>query len=277
MKIDAHQHFWSLANPFTDWPTPDLSAIHRDFGPGDLRPLLARTGVGGTVLVQAAPALADTLYLLALASEHDVVKGVVGWIDFDAADALDQLRRLAADPALKGLRPMIQSIEQPGWVLQDRFDPLFRAMIAADLRFDGLVRARQIGDLTGLAERYPDLSIVLDHGGKPDIAGGGFAGWAADVERLARHANVHCKISGLWTEAGADLSARAIRPYVAHLLDMFGAGRLMWGSDWPVLELVGDYADWHDQAWHLFADLGDADRAAIFGGNAARFYRLDHD
>lgn len=277
MRVDAHQHFWELANPFTDWPTPDLASIYRDFGPEDLRPLLDEAGIEGTVLIQAAPSLAETQYLFALAKEHKFVKGVVGWIDFEAAEALDQLERLAFDPMLKGLRPMIQSIEEPGWVLQRAFDPLFGAMVAAGLSFDGLVRAHQIGDVAALAGRYPDLPIVLDHGGKPDVAGGAFIRWAADIDALARHANVHCKLSGLWTEAGDDISLEAIRPYAAHLLAAFGPDRLMWGSDWPVVELAGSYPDWFGQAELLLAELGEADRSRIFGGNAARFYRLDND
>jgi L-fuconolactonase len=276
MRIDAHQHFWSLANSFTDWPTPDLAAIYRDFRPEDLRPLLDEAGIEGTVLVQAVPAVAETRHLLALAKEHAFVKGVVGWIDFEAADALDQLERLASDPALKGLRPMIQSVEEPGWVLRSEFDPLFRAMIAAGLSFDGLVRAYQIGDLAQLAARYPALPIVLDHGGKPDITGDTSVRWAADIEALARHPNAHCKLSGLWTEAGGDISVEAIRPYAAHLVAAFGPERLMWGSDWPVVELAGPYAGWYEQAGLLLSGLSEADREGIFGGNAARFYRIDN-
>ncbi len=277
MRIDAHQHFWELANPFTDWPTPDIAAIYRDFRPQDLRPLLEATDIGGTVLVQAAADLSETRYLLDLAKHHPFVRGVVGWIDFEAADALNQLEALASDPVLKGLRPMIQSIEESGWVLRSEFEPLFRAMIAKGLCFDGLVRAHQIGDITQLAARYPDLQIVLDHGGKPDIAGGACAGWMADVETLARHPNVHCKLSGFWTEAGEDIGIDVIRPYAAHLLTAFGADRLMWGSDWPVVELAGSYTDWIAQAELLLADVDDADRTSIFGGNALRFYRLCDD
>ncbi|WP_200866533.1 amidohydrolase family protein [Sphingobium sp. C100] len=272
--IDAHQHFWALANPFTAWPTPDLAAIHRDFAPDDLRPLLAQAGVTGTILVQAAPDVDETRFLLGLADAHDFVKGVVGWIDFEAVDALDQLRQLASNPWLKGLRPMIQSIEEPGWVLRSEFDPIFQEMIAQGLRFDALVRAHQIGDIASLAGRYPALPIVLDHGGKPDIVGEAVAGWAADIGRLARHANAHCKLSGLWTEAGDDISPQAIGPYADHLLAAFGVQRLMWGSDWPVVELAGRYGDWLAQARRLLAGLDEAGLAAVFGGNATRFYRV---
>jgi len=274
MKIDAHQHFWTLANPFTDWPGPDLAAIHRDFGPADLAPHLARTGVDGTVLVQAAPDLAETQYILDLAAQTRFVKGVVGWIDFDADDAIAQLHALADHRLLKGLRAMIQSVGEPGWILHSAREPVLRAMVARGLRFDALVRADQIGDIVELAARHPDLPIVLDHGGKPDIAARAFAGWANDIERLAAHPHVWCKLSGLWTEAGADHTVAAIAPYAHQVLACFGTDRVMWGSDWPVLELAGEYDQWFAQAQMLVGDF-DATRAeAVMGGNAARFYGL---
>jgi L-fuconolactonase len=277
MKIDAHQHFWTLANPFTDWPGPDLAAIHRDFGPADLAPHLARSGVDGTVLVQAAPALAETHHMLELAARTPFVKAVVGWIDFDAADAIAQLHTLADHPQLKGLRPMLQSLREPGWILHDARRPVLRAMVARGLRFDALVRADQIGDMVDLAARHPDLPVVLDHGGKPEIAAGAFAKWARDIERLAAHPQVWCKLSGLWTQAGADHGIATIAPYARHLLACFGTGRVMWGSDWPVLELAGDYHQWFDQALALAGEFDASQIDAVMGGNAARFYGLDDD
>ncbi|AXK41110.1 amidohydrolase family protein [Erythrobacter aureus] len=275
MPLDTHQHFWALANPFTDWPTQDLTAIHRDFGPDDLRPLLDRSGIDETILVQAAPSIAETEYCLAIATDCDFVKGVVGWVDFEAEDAVAQIDRLARSPLLKGLRPMVQAIEEPGWLLRDEFEAVFVAMIRHGLRFDALVLAHQIPALAVLASRYPDLSIVLDHGGKPPIAGGESKEWEATISALARNANVHCKLSGLWTEAGTDISIDAIRPWVRHLLDRFGPTRLMWGSDWPVLELAGSYGGWLAQCETLLEHLDDLERAAIFGGNGRQFYGID--
>ncbi|WP_428028133.1 amidohydrolase family protein [Altererythrobacter sp.] len=275
--IDAHQHFWSLANPFADWPTSDLEAIHRDFGPADLEPLLAEAGVTGTVLVQAAPAVEETRYILALAERTAHVKAVVGWIDFAAADAIEQMGTLSHNPWLKGLRPMIQSEPEPGWILQTSFEPVFEAMTAVGLRFDALVRQDQISDIAALAARHPDLPIVLDHCGKPAIAESDPAKWQKSITDLAAHPNVHCKVSGLWTEAGEDCTPAAIKPYVDTVRAAFGEERLMWGSDWPVLNLAGSYQAWLDQALALFDDLSSTQRAAVFGGNAARFYGIDHD
>ena len=275
MRLDTHQHFWDLANSFTDWPTSDLSTIHRNFGPDDLRAHLSQCAVGGTILVQAAPSIAETEYCLAVARGCDFVKGVVGWIDFEASDAMAQLERLAGDPLLVGLRPMVQSIAEPGWLLQDSLAPLFTAMTTHKLPLDGLVLAHQIGDLDRLAQRHRDLAIVLDHGGKPPIASDAFGDWSQAISSLARNPNTHCKLSGLWTEAGGDISPETIRPWVSHLLDCFGPQRLMWGSDWPVIELAGDFGDWFAQCEALLDDLSGDEQAAIFGRNGRRFYGID--
>lgn len=275
MRLDTHQHFWELANPFTDWPTSDLAPIHRDFAPGDLEPSLIDAGVDGTILVQAAPSIEETCYCLSLAADTHFVKGVVGWIDFEAEDTLEQLDRLGSNPLLKGLRPMVQAIEEPGWLLRDQFTPVFEAMIAHGLVLDGLVRSHQIGDLAALARRHPDLHIVLDHAGKPPITTGAFDGWAQAIANLAESENASCKLSGLWTEAGEDTSPDAIRPWVNHLLERFGPQRLMWGSDWPVLGLAGSYRGWLAQCEELLAHLDESERAAIFGDNGKQIYGID--
>lgn len=274
--IDAHQHFWSLANPFTDWPTADLAAIHRDYGPADFAPLLAEAGVTGTVLVQAAPAVEETRSLLALAERTAHVKAVVGWIDFAAADALERMAELSRHPLLKGLRPMIQSEPESGWILRPAFRPVIEAMQDKGLRFDALVRQHQINDIAVLAARHPDLPIALDHCGKPAIASGDSAAWRDSIAGLSAHANVHCKVSGLWTEAGDDRSAVTIAHYLEVVRAAFGTERLMWGSDWPVLNLAGSYLAWLEQALALLNDLSPAYRKAVFGGNAARFYGFEY-
>ncbi|MBB5708619.1 amidohydrolase family protein [Sphingopyxis panaciterrulae] len=270
--VDAHQHFWTLSNPFTVWPPPDLASIHRDYGPDDLAPELALAGVDGTILVQAAPSVEESLYLLDIADRCDFVLGVVGWVDFTADDGIAQLDRLAASPWFKGVRPMLQNIDEPDWILRDRFAPLFDALLARGLRFDALIRPKQLSVIAELANRYPALPIVVDHGGKPSIADGEFTAWAEGIRALARMPLVSCKLSGIWTEAGSDISEPCIRPYVRHLLDCFGAGRLIWGSDWPVVQLAGSYQAWFSQCQAMLADLAPEDQAAVFGGNAMRFY-----
>lgn len=274
-RIDAHQHFWDLARGDYGWLTPDLGPIHRDFGPADLAPLLAARGIGRTVLVQAAPTEAETRYMLELAARTPFVAGVVGWTDFEAPDAPARIAGLAETPGLVGLRPMIQDIPDPDWMLRTDMEPAFRALAATGLGFDALVLPRHLPTLLRLLDRHPGLRTVIDHGAKPAIRDDGFAAWAPLMRRLARETAACCKLSGLATEDGPGWTPDRLRPYVDHLLDCFGPERLIWGSDWPVLTLAGSYQAWHEAATGLLSDLDPPAHAAVFGGNAAAFYRLD--
>ncbi|WP_298848982.1 amidohydrolase [uncultured Ruegeria sp.] len=274
MKIDAHQHFWALERGDYGWLTPDLSQIYRDFRPEDLAPLLRTQGIDGTVLVQAAPTIAETEYMLSLADRTPFVKGVVGWVDFEAPDASAQISALAAHPVLVGLRPMIQDIADPNWMLGDALSPAFDALLSNDLTFDALTLPRHLGQLRQLLARHPEMRVVIDHGSKPLIRDGVIEGWAEDMAALARDTSAFCKLSGLVTEAAPDWTADALRPYVLHLLDTFGPSRLIWGSDWPVCTLANSYEYWVETTEDLLSMLSLDDRAAILGGNAAKAYHL---
>ncbi|MDM0070274.1 amidohydrolase family protein [Variovorax sp. J31P207] len=277
MRIDAHQHYWSPAHGDYGWlvDTPALHAIHRDFTPADLAPLLDRAGIDGTVLVQAAPSEAETWRLLALAAEPaSRVRAVVGWTALDAPDAPARIRRLAQQPLLRGLRPMLQDLPDPEWVLGDALLPAWAAMIEQGLVLDLLIRPHQIDAARRLALRHPGLAMVVDHGAKPAIAAGGFEPWAGDMARLAAATRVHCKLSGLATEAGPGWRVDTLRPYVGHLLRHFGPARMMWGSDWPVLNLAGDYRRWQVACDEWLAELPAPERAGVWGTNAARFYGI---
>jgi L-fuconolactonase len=142
------------------------------------------------------------------------------------------------------------------------------------LRFDALVKPRELKALLRALDRHPELAVVIDHCGKPDIAGDGWQPWAEDLDALARNTRAHCKLSGLVTEAGRGWTVDALRRYVAHVLECFGPQRVLWGSDWPVLTLVASYADWNRATDALLADLPASEAAAIRGGNARRFYAL---
>ncbi|NKX72067.1 amidohydrolase family protein, partial [Rhodobacteraceae bacterium R_SAG1] len=199
MKIDAHQHFWALERGDYGWLTPELKPIYRDFLPDDLQPSLRRAGIEGTVLVQAAPTVAETEYLLSLAAENSFIKGVVGWVDFDAPDVAQEIAKLAGNPALVGLRPMIQDIDDPNWMLGANLAPAFQAIQHYDLAFDALVLPRHLGQLLELLKRYPNMRSVIDHGAKPEIRDNTFSDWAADMAALANGTNAYCKLSGLVT------------------------------------------------------------------------------
>ncbi len=274
-QIDAHQHYWDPARGDYGWLTPELSALYRRFLPEDLAPWRARCGVARTVVVQAAPTIEETRYLLDLARNDASIAGVVGWAPLDDPRAAEIIADLARHPKLRAVRPMLQDLPADDWIATADIARGVQALIAHDLAFDALIFTRHATALECFLARYPALRVVIDHGAKPPIRAGaaGFEAWSHAVSRLARFGQVHCKVSGLATEAGPGWDDDSLRPYIAHLLARFGAHRLMWGSDWPVLNLNGDYARWHASAQRLFAHLSAHERAAIFGGNAAAFYR----
>lgn len=269
--IDAHQHFWRLDRGDYGWLTPALRPIYRDFGPSDLAPILARHDIARTILVQAAPTVAETEYLLALARDTPFVAGVVGWVDFDAPDAPGTIARLARDPLLVGVRPMVQDIADDDWLAKPALAPAFEALIAHDLVFDALVLPRHLVRLASVLERHPDLAVVIDHGAKPRI-GTSLGEWQRDLARVAVQGSSSCKLSGLLTEAPRGAGLAELRPVVDTLLRTFGPTRLLWGSDWPVVELAGGYDRWREITLQALADVDGDARHAILGGTAARIY-----
>ncbi|RFP17861.1 amidohydrolase [Duganella sp. BJB488] len=275
MRIDAHQHFWQLAARQGAWPPPELAAIHRDFHPADLSALLTENGVAATVLVQSMPSEADTRYMLDLADRHGLIGAVVGWTDLKAADAPERIAALAAHPKLRGLRPMLQDLDDDRWIDDPALAPAVDAMLRHGLRLDALVLPRHLPALLAFARRHPELPIVIDHAAKPIMDGAPPAQWRDDMSRLAALPQVECKLSGMVTEAGPEWTVEQLRPYAQHVLQAFGPERVMWGSDWPVLTLACGYAAWLDASEALLAHLNEAQRAAVFGLNARRFYRID--
>jgi L-fuconolactonase len=274
-RVDAHHHVWRLARGDYGWLTPKLAAIYRDFSLEDLRPLLERIGIGTTVLVQAAPTVAETEFLLEIArASGGLVRGVVGWVDLGAPDAAATLERLARDPLLKSIRPMLQDIDDPEWILRRDVGAQLGVAEALGLRFDALVKPAQLPALLQMVERRPNLAVVIDHGAKPAIVDREWEPWASEIAELSDHPRVACKLSGLVTEAGAGWSPHALGTYVDHLLECFGPQRLLWGSDWPVVNLAGGYHRWARASEQLLARLSEVDRNAIFGDNARRFYGL---
>jgi L-fuconolactonase len=273
--IDAHQHFWRVGRNGFVWPTPDLDRIHCDFLPRDLNEIAARWGVTGSVLVQSQPSDLDTDWVIEMAQDSALVRGVVGWVDLLAFDVTDRVAALAARPKFRGVRPMLQSLPNDDWIAQRQLDPAIDALVAHGLSLDALVLTRHLEALLDLAARRRDLSIIINHGAKPPIASGDFDLWASMITDLALFENVTCKLSGLLTQADPRQPPEAIAPYVEHLIATFGPDRLMWGSDWPVINLVANYGDWLTLAQRLCGLETPAQVAALFGGTARRVYRLE--
>jgi L-fuconolactonase len=273
--VDSHFHIWQLARGDYGWLTPALAPIYRDVSVDDWAQQAQPLGVQAGVLVQAAPSEPETHFLLAEAARHEAVRGVVGWLDLLADDAPERIARLAAtQPKLKGLRPMLQDIDDPDWIVQPRLSPALAAMAQHGLVLDALVKPLHLVRMLVLCQRHPALRVVIDHGAKPDIAHAMWQPWAAAMARIAAETSALCKLSGLLTEALPRPAPDAARRWAAHLLQTFGAQRLLWGSDWPVLELAARYSDWWHEVQTLLAPLAPGERAAVLGGNAQRVYGL---
>ena len=231
------------------------------------------------MLVQAAPTVCETEYLLGLADATPFIKGVVGWINFEDRKDLEHLKRLAAHPKFFGVRPMIQDIPDVNWMLRDDIQWAYEAVMELDLTFDALGFPQHFANFHSLVKRYPDMRVVYDHCMKPQIRDQrtgkeAYTEWADNMTRLAEDTSGYCKLSGLITEADAGWSLEDLRPFTDHVLQVFGANRVMWGSDWPVCRLESEYEDWFDAALQLTAHLSNDERDEIFGGSACRFYRI---
>lgn len=276
IRIDAHHHLWDLTVRDQEW-TVDFPGIRRSFFLDDLRPELVRNAVDGTVLVQTITVAAETPELLALAACTPEVLGVVGWVDLtapDVADAIARLKGLPGGDLLVGVRHQVQSEPDPEWLLRDDVGRGLRAVADAGLVYDILVTHHQLAAAVKAVDTVPGLRWVLDHAGKPAIGGGLMDPWRDQLTALAAHEAVSCKLSGLVTEAGEDWSADRLRPYAHHVIDRFGADRVMFGSDWPVCLLRSSYDEVVELAEDALADLNADERRAVWGGTAARWYGL---
>ncbi|MFE3850441.1 amidohydrolase family protein [Streptomyces griseorubiginosus] len=275
--VDAHHHVWDLAVRDQDWIAAD-SPLRRTFTIEDLAAGARAAGVDRTVLVQTITVPEETPEFLALAAEHELVAGVVGWTDLtrpDTADELARLRELPGGSCLKGIRHQVQGEADPGWLLRPDVHRGLAAVADAGLVYDLVVLPHQLPACVEAAASLPHLTFVLDHAGKPPIASGAREPWATDVRALAALPNTVCKLSGLVTEADlASWTVDDLRPYADTVLEAFGPDRLMYGSDWPVCTLGAGYGEMLSVTRELTAGLGPSERADVFGGTALRTYGL---
>jgi L-fuconolactonase len=282
MRVDAHHHLWDPARRDYPWMEEGWP-IRRRFGLEDLDAAAGPCGFERTVVVQTVSSVAETEELLATAAASRRVAGVVGWVDLAAPDVADALAALKVAPggtALVGIRHQVHDEPDPEWLLRAEVLRGLEAVAAAGLAYDLLVRERELPAALGAVERLPQLTFVVDHLAKPRIREAVTAPWADRLGALARHPNVHCKVSGMVTEADWEgWMADHLAPYVRHAVDAFGPQRLLFGSDWPVCLLAASYAEVVEAAVEALerAGLDEAERAAVLGANAARAYALPAD
>lgn len=272
MKIDSHQHFWSPVRGDYGWmDSAGAAPLRKPVAPKDMIPHLRAQGIDRTVLVQAAPTVYETEYMLGLADATDFIAKVVGWVDFEKREDLAHMQRFARHPKFAGVRPMIQDLPDAEWMHRKDVQWAFAAIVDLDITFDALGYPIHLDPFQRLFDAYPKMRIVIDHCMKPVIREDRFDDWAAKIARIAKTTPAFCKLSGIATEARPGWTVETLKPYARHVIDSFGPARVMWGSDWPVLELNGSYGSWHEAATAIVTP---AESAQIFGGTAARFYRI---
>ena len=275
MRIDAHQHFWRYDPAEYGWIDDSMGVLRRDFLPGDLEPLLARAGFDRCVAVQARQTLEETRFLLELAERHASVAGVVGWVDLQSPEVHAQLESLARHPKLVGIRHIVQGEPDDRFLLRPQFGRGVGLLEDFGLAYDILIYSRHLPVAAEFVARFPRQRFVLDHLAKPEIKAGEIRAWERGLRALSAFPNVLGKLSGLVTEADWSAWTEAqMRPYLDVAFDAFGPERLMIGSDWPVCTLAAGYDRTLALVMDYLEDRPSAEKDAVLGGNAARFWRL---
>jgi L-fuconolactonase len=276
MTIDSHHHLWKYSAAEYGWITPEMKVIRRDFLPADLEPLMHHFGIEGTVAVQARQTLEETTWLLGLSEKHPLIRGVVGWVPLtEGAGVKRSLERFAAHKRLRGVRHVVQDEPDPQYILRKDFNEGVSALREFGLRYDILIFERHLPAAIEFVDRHPNQTFILDHIAKPRIKDKIISPWDRNMRELAKRQNVYCKLSGMITEADPrHWTAEGLQPYFDVVLGAFGSRRVMYGSDWPVMLLAGDYERWYRTVRLAIAKLSQAEQDRIMGGTAAEAYGI---
>jgi L-fuconolactonase len=275
MRIDAHQHYWKISRGDYGWITPDLPVLYRDFLVSDLKKHLEENKIDKTIVVQAAPTIEETEFILDLSTHSDSIAGVVGWIDVDDSSYKEQLNKFREHPKFVGIRIMIQDMPDESIILEPNYLEAFSYFGKLGLPVDLLVKSGQLPVLVKLLNQV-SIRGVIDHIAKPNIAKGELEPWKKRMSEIAKHQNIYCKLSGMVTDANNNnWQKEEFVPYVHHIIEEFGTRRVMYGSDWPVCLLSASY----DQVYQLLKEtlpenVISVEKEQIFGANAAEFYLL---
>jgi L-fuconolactonase len=275
MRIDAHQHFWDIGLRNYSWMPAEPSPLRRNFIPSDLQPILQTHNFDGSVAVQAHQSLEEARWLLSLASENAIIKGVVTWVDLidpQLGQTLDEFQR---NPHFKGVRHLVHDEPDPRWLLRADVLRGLGELASRGIPYDLLLRPVHLPLVPRLAEKIPELRMVIDHIAKPSISTREFDNWSRAMETVFPISNVYCKLSGMITEAAwHNWSPSDLRPYVTFVFHGFGPSRLMYGSDWPVCLLAGTYKEVFAACTQALGAQPMEIREQILGGTAIEFYRL---
>ena len=273
--VDSHHHFWDLSRLAYPWMPPGPSVVRQNYLPPDLKPEIDAVGIGRTVIVQAHQSLEEARFLLDIANDTEFVAGVVAWVDVQSPRVGDDLDSLLKYGPLVGIRHQVEDDPDDDWLVAEETIRGLRDIAARGLAYDMLVKPRHMKHVPAVADKVPELRMVIDHIAKPLIAEGITEPWASDMAEIANIPGVYCKVSGMVTEADHDSwKVDDLRPYVEHVREQFGMDKLMFGSDWPVCLLASSYQRVFEAAIQSIGAMTDQEQSSFLGGNAARFYRL---
>lgn len=276
MRIDSHQHFWIYDKQRDAWINEDMQpVIGKDFLPNDISSLLKQSKIDGTVAVQASESEEETKFLVELSRVYALIKGVVGWIDLHDENLDSRLDYWSKEPVVKGFRHVIEGEPAGDYLMQETFQRGLTKLSEKGYTYDLLIRPRHFQSTLECVVNQPNLTFILDHMAKPNIAENQYDSWASFIKELAKFPNVHCKLSGIVTEAKwNNWQVEDLKPYVDFTLESFGAERVLYGSDWPVCTLSSSYEQWVNAVESLIGELSESEQKMIWGGNAIRVYNL---
>lgn len=275
MVIDAHQHFWKFDPVRDSWITDDMSVIQNDFLPEHLKPILQSNGVSGCVAVQADQSESENDFLISHAKQNDFIKGIVGWVNLEADNIEDRLAYYKSFEKVKGFRHVLQGEKQRDFMLRYDFKRGIDKLREFNFTYDILIFPDQLKYATEFVSLFPNQLFIIDHIAKPEIKAKKIEDWKNDIQAIAKYENVHCKISGMITEADwKNWSADDIRPYLDIVVEAFGIKRIVYGSDWPVCLVAGSYTETLNVVRNYFSSFTKNEQEMFFGQNAIKFYNL---
>ena len=275
MRIDSHQHFWNYDPEQHGWMNSDMTVLKQDYAPKDIEPLLASCNLDGCVAVQASQTEKENEFLLALCNNSSVIKGIVGWTDLQSEKVAEQLTHYKQFEKIKGFRHIIQDEPDIDFMLRPAFLKGIKQLKSFDYTYDILIFPKHLPNTLTFIKQFPDQPFVIDHIAKPQIRNGQFADWKENLGKVASFKNVYCKISGMVTEAvWNEWKAGDFTKYLDAVVELFGTGRIMYGSDWPVCTLSSSYMEQYNIVCDYFAAFSSDEQHDLFGGNAKRFYNL---
>lgn len=277
--IDCHFHIWDIKKTYYTWLNKDLGVLYKNYSLKDYEKTIQNTTIKKSIIVQAADHLDESKNLLKLATLSDNIAGVIAWVDFLSKDVLAQIDSLNTNKKLLGLRPMLQDIKDEAWIMNEKFEKIFKKLIKENLVFEALIKENHLKYIIKIAQKYPKLKIVINHCAKPNIKDHhnkeDFTKWASLIKEAAKEQNIFCKISGLVTQCENEYDYKTLEAYVIHVKENFGAKRLLWGSDWPVLHLKCSYDTWLHISNKLFKNFTLKEKESLLETNAYQIYKIN--